>query len=51
MKKKYEKPQIREVKIIPEDATLSGCKKGAGAPGSGNKNCDHSGCKTSVYGS
>ena len=51
MKKKYEKPEIKQVAIIPEEATLSGCKTGPGAAGKGSKNCDNRACKASVYGS
>jgi len=50
-KRKYEKPQIKQVAIIPEEAALSACKTGPAATGLGTRNCDHAACKKSVYGS
>jgi hypothetical protein len=51
MKKKYEKPEINQVKLSPEETTLTACKTGPGALGAGSKDCDHNGCKASIYGS
>ena len=50
-RKNYKKPQINQVDLLTEEAVLAACKTGAGAPGLGTKNCDHPGCKKSIYGS
>lgn len=33
-KKKYEKPQLQEVKLVPEEAVLAACKNNARTRGS-----------------
>ena len=38
-KKKYHKPQLREVKLIPEEAVLSYCRTTAGRASMTNKSC------------
>lgn len=35
----YEKPQLQEVRLVPEEAVLQTCKRG-GQTGPGAKNCD-----------
>ena len=51
-KKNYEKPEIKQVAIIPEEAVLSGCKRDAGdGTGKNNKGCNASACRKGVYGS
>ncbi|GAI29885.1 unnamed protein product [marine sediment metagenome] len=50
-RKNYKKPQINQVNLVIEEAVLAACKTGPAAAGAGAQNCDHSGCKKSVYGS
>ncbi len=50
-RKNYKKPQINQVNLIMEEAVLQACKTGLGAAGLGVQNCDHPGCKKSIYGS
>lgn len=51
-KKLYRKPEIKQVKLVPEEAVLSGCKvyKG-GANGSGTNRCVTAGMSCSIPGS
>ncbi|MBU2063263.1 MAG: hypothetical protein KKF93_02590 [Candidatus Omnitrophica bacterium] len=46
-KKAYRKPDISEIKLVPEETLLSGCKQVSGAGGKTNK-CPPlgSGCKS-----
>ncbi len=50
-RKKYQKPKISQVKLVPDDATLANCKMGAGLPGQNARTCDHGACKRNVFGS
>ena len=50
-RKNYKKPQINQVDMIIEEAVLAACKTGPGATGQNLRNCDHAGCKKSIYGS
>jgi len=52
-KKHYEKPQLQEVKLVPEEAVLTNCKTANGLAG-GTRTCRTSrGCSgaTSLVGS
>jgi len=50
-RKNYKKPQINQVNLVIEEAVLQACKTGPGASGASTRNCDHAGCKKSIYGS
>jgi len=50
-RKNYQKPQINQVNLIIEEAVLQACKTGPLAAGKLLDNCDHAGCKKSIYGS
>lgn len=45
-RKAYGKPQINQVKLVPEDAVLAGCKLSGVATGSSNKNAGR--CNTAT---
>ncbi len=51
VRKYYQKPNVNRVKLVINEAVLTGCKTGAGAPGQAGQNCDFAACKKSVYGS
>ena len=47
-KKPYEKPQIKQVNLVPEEATLQNCKTPGGSSGQGANAClsgEPGGCK------
>ncbi len=50
-KKRYQKPEVKQVKLVPEEAVLNACKLDQGLVGQSNRTCDHGACKKSVYGS
>jgi len=47
-RKTYRKPTITRVKLEIGEAVLQACKTAAGVPASGNKECGHPGCKTTL---
>jgi hypothetical protein len=51
-KKKYQKPMIKTVELVPEEAVLLGCKTGANGAGNGvGKKCAAlGGCTASATG-
>lgn len=51
VRKPYQKPNLNRVKLVINEAVLSGCKTGPGASGAGNQTCDFAACKKSVYAS
>jgi len=50
MRRKYQKPELRRVKLAPAEAVLSGCKITMNAS-SANKRCAESGCVNRLQGS
>ena len=51
VKKQYQKPEIRKIKLAPEECCITGCKTTAGTSKSGN-NCHKTGaCKNNAAGS
>ncbi len=50
MRRAYEKPQIKKVKLTPQDAVLTGCKTTMNAAASG-KRCSEAGCVNKAAGS
>lgn len=53
MKKKYYKPEIKAVKLVPEEAVLTGCKTEATGKSLGDDSgaCKYKGDPCSEYGS
>jgi len=50
MKRAYERPQIKKVKLTPQDAVLTGCKITLNGSAGGRK-CDEMGCVNKAAGS
>ena len=50
MKRKYKKPEINKVKLVPEEAVLTNCKVTFTAQGGGSK-CAENGCQNRDPGS
>ena len=50
MKKKYQKPKVKKVRLAPEEAVLTACKVTFDAQGGGNK-CREAGCTWKIAGS
>lgn len=50
MKRKYQKPEVKKVKLAPKEAVLTACKVTMDWSASGNK-CRESGCINKVQGS
>lgn len=46
-RKLYEKPQVRAIKLVPEEAVLAPCKAVGGAGGKSNK-CGQPACKNTT---
>lgn len=49
-KKEYEKPSVKKVKLVIDEAVLQHCKTSNGAAGQGAKWCGHNQCRR-TYGS
>ncbi len=50
-KKSYKKPEVKQVKLVSEEAVLSACKTEAGLDGRDARDCDTAPCKKGAYGS
>lgn len=50
MKKKYQKPEVKKVRLAPEEAVLTACKVTMDAAGGSNK-CRENLCQQKVSGS
>jgi hypothetical protein len=50
-KKQYEKPSVKKVKLVMDEAVLQHCKTYNGdraGRGGGNRYCGHPGCKNTI---
>ncbi len=50
MRRAYKKPQVKKVKLTPQDAVLTGCKTSMNGVGGGKK-CSETGCTNRLAGS
>ena len=47
-KKNYQKPEINQVKLVPEEAVLLGCKRADGIGGKTDKCTTGNACKSEI---
>jgi hypothetical protein len=50
-RRSYQKPQIKEVKLIPEDAVLQNCKSSVGATKTASRCASSANCDNRIVGS